>query len=51
MARQSLAREFFGFIRHEKKWWMMPLVVVVLQLGLVVFVGSSPLPTLAYPLF
>jgi hypothetical protein len=51
MAKQSLIREFFAFIRYEKKWWMIPLIIVVLILGLVLFVGSSPLAPFVYPLF
>jgi len=52
MARQSLFREFLGFIAHEKKWWMIPLVVVLLILGaLIIFAGSSPLAPFLYPLF
>ncbi len=52
MAKQSLVREFFAFIRHEKKWWMIPLVMVLLIVGLlIVFAGSSPLAPFIYPLF
>jgi len=52
MAKQSLAKEFFAFIAHEKKWWMIPLVVVLLIVGgLVLFAGSSALAPFIYPLF
>ncbi len=52
MANQSLIREFFSFIKHEKKWWMIPLVVVLLVVGfLIVFASSSPLAPFLYPLF
>jgi uncharacterized membrane protein HdeD (DUF308 family) len=52
MARQSLIREFFAFIRQEKKWWMIPLVGVLLLVGgLILFAGSSPLAPFIYPLF
>jgi hypothetical protein len=52
MARQSLVREFLAFIRDEKKWWMIPLVLVLLLVGaLIVFAGSSPLAPFVYPLF
>jgi len=53
MAKQSLLREFFAFIRHEKKWWMIPLVLVLLLIGgLILFAGSSgPLAPFIYPLF
>ena len=52
MAKQSLLREFFAFIRHEKKWWMIPLVLVLLMVGaLILFASSSPLAPFIYPLF
>ncbi|MFH0980804.1 MAG: DUF5989 family protein [Planctomycetota bacterium] len=52
MAQPSLLREFVAFIRHEKKWWMIPLVVVLLLVGaLILFAGSSPLAPFVYPLF
>ena len=52
MAKQSLVREFFLFIKHEKKWWLLPLLAVLLLVGaLVVFAGSSPAAPFLYPLF
>jgi hypothetical protein len=52
MAKQSLVKEFFLFIKHEKKWWLIPLVVVLLLVGvLVLFTSSSPLAPFIYPLF
>ena len=51
MAKQSLLREFFAFIRYEKKWWMIPLVLVLLMVGaLILFANSSPLAPFIYPL-
>ena len=52
MARQSLIKEFFLFIKEEKKWWLVPLIAVLLLVGaLVLFAGSSPLAPFLYPLF
>ena len=52
MAKQSLVKEVFLFIRHEKKWWLVPLITVLLIVGaLMVLAGSSPLGALLYPLF
>jgi len=52
MARQSLLKEFFLFIKEEKKWWLIPLIAVLLIVGvLIVFAGSSPLAPFLYPLF
>lgn len=52
MAKQSLLKEFFLFVRHEKKWWMIPLGIVLLLMGLlIVFGASSPLAPFIYPMF
>ena len=52
MAKQSLVREFLAFIVHEKKWWLIPLVAVLLIVGaLILFASSSPLAPFVYPLF
>ena len=52
MAKQSLIKEFILFIRYEKKYWMIPLIVVLLIVGaLIAFSASSPLAPFLYPLF
>jgi uncharacterized membrane protein HdeD (DUF308 family) len=48
----DILKEFFEFLRKEKKWWLMPLAIVLLLLGLfMLFSASSPLAPLLYPLF
>jgi hypothetical protein len=37
----SLVREFFGYLREEKKMWLLPLVLMLLIIGVVVTVTSS----------
>jgi cell division protein FtsW (lipid II flippase) len=45
-------KEFLLFMRQEKKWWLFPLILILLVLGLLlVFSASSPLAPLLYPLF
>lgn len=46
----SLFKEFIEFARREKKWWLVPLVLVLLLLGaLVVFTSSSGIAWALYP--
>jgi hypothetical protein len=48
----QLAKEFLLFLKQEKKWWLIPLVVVLLILGaLIAFTGGSVLAPLMYPFF
>ena len=51
MAKQSIVSQFFAFIVHEKKWWMIPLMLVLLVMGALALVGSSPVAPFIYPLF
>jgi hypothetical protein len=46
----SLFKEFLKFARQEKKWWLIPLVVFLLLLGLVIiFTASSGIVWALYP--
>jgi hypothetical protein len=49
---KGLIREFVSFLLHEKKWWLIPLVVLLLGLvGLIVLTEGSALAPFIYPLF
>jgi hypothetical protein len=48
----EIVKEFLQFLVQEKKWWLVPLVVLLLVLGaFLVLSASSPLAPLLYPLF
>ncbi|MCH8192814.1 MAG: hypothetical protein IIA65_02215 [Planctomycetes bacterium] len=49
--RVSLLREFWDFLKHNKKWWLLPILIVVLLLGLIVFLAGTPAAPFIYPLF
>jgi hypothetical protein len=51
MARPSLFAEFWYFIKQNKKWWLLPLVLVILLLAGLVFLGSTPAAPFIYTLF
>jgi hypothetical protein len=45
-------KEFLLFLRQEKKWWLIPFVVILLLLGLfLAFAPTSPLAPFIYSLF
>ena len=45
-----LIGEFFAFAWHNKAWWMVPVVLVLLLLGLLIVTGTSVAPVI-YTLF
>lgn len=52
MAKARVLAEFWRFLREEKKYWLMPIILVFLLVGLLmVFSSSTPLAPFIYPLF
>lgn len=49
--RHSLAGEFWGFLNQTKKWWLLPIVLVILGLGALVFLSGSGAAPFIYTLF
>lgn len=49
--RTGLIAEFWGFLRHNKKWWMLPMIAVILVMGALVILGGTPLAPFIYTLF
>lgn len=48
----SLAREFVAFMRVRKKWWLLPIILVMaLMGGLLVFAQGSALAPFVYTIF
>lgn len=47
----SIVAEFMLFLRENKKWWLMPIIVIMLALGALLFFGSTPLAPFIYTLF
>jgi hypothetical protein len=43
--------ELWGFLRDNKKWWLLPIVVMLLLFGLLVFLGGSGLAPFIYTIF
>jgi hypothetical protein len=51
-ARLSILSEFWSFLRVRKKWWLAPIVVLLLALGLIlVLTEGSALAPFIYSLF
>jgi Family of unknown function (DUF5989) len=48
----SILREFWSFLGVRKKWWLAPILFILLALGLVlVLAEGSALAPLIYSLF
>jgi NAD/NADP transhydrogenase beta subunit len=52
MPKLSIVVDYLAFLRQNKKWWLLPLVVVLLALGvLVVLTQGTALAPFIYALF
>jgi drug/metabolite transporter superfamily protein YnfA len=52
MAKKRVLIEFWQFLREEKKYWLMPIVIVFVLFGLLIVFGqSSAMAPFIYTLF
>lgn len=49
--RPHLLTEFWIFLKHNKKWWLLPILIVLLLMGLLVLLGGTAIAPFIYPLF
>lgn len=47
----GLIAEFWDFLIHNKKWWLTPIVLVLLLMGLLVLLSASPAAPFIYTLW
>ena len=50
-ARTGVARQFLDFLLHNKKWWLVPILLVLLLLGVLVMLGGTGAAPFIYTLF
>ncbi len=50
-APPGVVREFFLFLRTNKKFWLLPLLAALLLLGLVALLGGTAAAPFIYSLF
>lgn len=51
-ARQGgIVTEFWQFLSHTKKWWLLPIVVILLGFGVLVFLSGTAAAPFIYTLF
>lgn len=50
-ARPGLVREFWDFLKHNKKWWLLPILVILLLIGLLVVLSGSGVGAWMYTVF
>jgi len=49
--RTGLVGEFVAFLRHNKKWWLLPIVIAILLVSALVILGGTGVAPFIYTLF
>ncbi len=49
--RHGVVSEFVYFLKATKKWWLLPIVVVLLLFGVLVFLSGTAAAPFIYTLF
>ena len=49
--RMGLGAEFLDFLKHNKKWWLLPIVLVLAVIAGAMFLGGTAAAPFIYPLF
>ena len=48
---ESLLSEFWSFLAHNKKWWLLPILIVMLLLGALMALSMTAAAPFIYTLF
>jgi hypothetical protein len=52
MARAGMMPQFWGYLKVRKKWWLLPILLVMVMVGvLLVFAQGSALAPFIYTIF
>lgn len=50
-AQPSLAAEFIDFLKHNKKWWLLPILLVMGLVGALAMFSATGAAPFIYTLF
>ena len=50
-SRWPLLKDFWFFLIREKRWWLTPILVILLLLGLLMWFSSTAVAPFIYTLF
>ena len=50
-ATPGLIRETFGFLQQSRKWWLLPVLLALVALGIFVVLAETAVAPFIYTLF
>jgi hypothetical protein len=48
---RGFVRELWDFVRVNKKWWLTPIIIVLVLLGAIIMLGGTAAAPFIYTLF
>ena len=48
---RSMAGEVWYFLKNSKKWWLLPIIVVMVGFGILIFLSGTAAAPFIYTLF
>ena len=52
MGKLSVLKEFWAFLRERKKWWLTPMIIILVLLGAIIILAEgSAIAPFIYTLF
>jgi hypothetical protein len=49
--KENIVSEFWEFLKHNKKWWLLPILVMFLLLGALMLMSTTAAAPFIYTLF
>lgn len=49
-ATPGILAEFWDFLKHNKKWWLVPIIIALLLIGLLILISGSAIAPFIYPI-
>ncbi|MCA9022510.1 MAG: hypothetical protein KDA74_20315 [Planctomycetaceae bacterium] len=46
----GILAEFWDFLKHNKKWWLAPIIIALLLIGLLILISGSAIAPFIYPI-
>ncbi len=47
----NIVTELLQFLKHNKKWWLLPILIVLAMVGVLVVLGGTAAAPFIYTLF
>jgi Family of unknown function (DUF5989) len=49
--RAGSVSEWWSFLKHNKKWWLLPLLTILIAFGMLIVLGGTAAGPFIYSLF